>query len=302
MSFNINVKNDLCKINVQSICCMKAELYGICLFSHQFGQNGVVLNTENVFIAERLVEICRNLVGIELQMYKRKIHNQDDHFTYVVKSNDFTHIIRLMEYFGHDKKEVSLRINRANIEEDCCIGAFLRGVFLSCGLITDPEKGYHLEFNIHHQNISKDFMFLLQELDLFPKFVSRKGNFIVYYKESENVEDILSSMGATKAAFGIMDVKVIKSVRNKVNRLANCETANIGKTVAASSDQIEAIKILRKRGMLRSLTNELREVARLRIKSPELSLRELGELMSPKLSRSGVSHRLKKLIELSQNK
>jgi DNA-binding protein WhiA len=302
MSFNMDVKNELCKNNTQSNCCIKAELYGICLFSHHFGHNGIILNTENIVVAERLIEFCRNLIGIELQIYKRKIHNQDEHFTYVVKSNNFTHIIRMMEYFGHDKNEVSLRINRANMEDECCVGAFLRGVFLSCGLIMNPEKGYHLEFNICHQNISKDLMFLMQELELFPKFVLRRGGFIVYYKESENVEDILSLMGATKAAFGIMDVKVIKSVRNKVNRLTNCETANIGKTVAASSEQIKAIRILKKRGMLRSLTNELREVSRLRIKNPELSLRELGELMSPKLSRSGVSHRLKKLIELSQNK
>ena len=207
--------------------------------------------------------------------------------------------LRVLTRFGHAQGEVSLRLNRGNFECENCAAAYLAGAFLACGAVTNPEADYHLEFHLPQYNLSRDLMALLRELDLRPKFMNRKGNQVIYFKESEQIEDCLTRMRATSASLVLMSVKMVKDIRNNANRVANCENANIDKTVAAAAGQVEAIRRLQKCGVMESLPEELQELARLRLDNPEMSLRELGQALTTPLSRSGVNHRLQRLLDMA---
>jgi len=206
---------------------------------------------------------------------------------------------RVLARFGHAPGEVSLRLNRANFDCDVCANAYLRGLFLTCGAVSDPRAAYHLEFRVPYHRLSRDVMTLLHELDLPARMVRRKGTNVVYLKESGHIEDCLTRIGAIQSCLELMNIKMVKDIRNAANRVANCENANVDKTVTAALAQIEAIHRLEQRGGLDSLPDELRELARLRVDNPDLSLRELGARLMPPLSRSGVNHRLQKLMELA---
>lgn len=173
---------------------------------------------------------------------------------------------------------------------------------MTCGTMTDPVKDYHLEFVVPFMNLAKDLSAIIREayeLDLQPGLLNRKGAFVVYVKGSERVADLLTFMGAGNAAMELMQAKMLKEVRNNVNRKNNFETANIDKTASAAAAQVIAIeKILNSSG-ISSLPEELQELAMLRYRNPEMSLRELGETLSEPLSRSGVNHRLQRIIELA---
>jgi DNA-binding protein WhiA len=204
--------------------------------------------------------------------------------------------------FGHTGHEISLRVNRANLENECCRASFLRGVFLSCGTVTDPVKDYHLEFILPYMNLAKDVMALLREgPDFQPALVNRKGSFVVYIKGGDRIAVLLAYLGAGGAAMELMQVRMVKEVRNNVNRKTNFETANIDKTVGASARQVEAICKIRDTVGLSGLPEELRETAELRLEYPELSLRELGLLFQNPVSRSGVNHRLRRLMEEAES-
>ncbi len=153
---------------------------------------------------------------------------------------------KVFDKFGHTLNESNLRINRANISCEQCPGAFLRGVFLSCGTVTDPERGYHLEFVVPYKKLCMDLMKLLDELNLNPKYIIRKGNHVIYFKDSESIEDVLAIIGAQEASLYVMNVKIEKDVKNKINRIVNFELSNIGKTIGASNIQIEAIEYIEK--------------------------------------------------------
>ncbi len=202
---------------------------------------------------------------------------------------------------GLSDRETFHGIICANYEK-CCMDAILQGAFLCGGYVTNPEKNYHLEFVSPNENIANIFSEFLREVYGFsPRTIKRKQNTIVYFKESENIEDMLSTMGAISSALSIMEIKVVKDVRNTVNRQVNCETANLTKTVDAFEKHKAAIEKISRTAGLESLSLPLREVANLRLSYPELSLKELGELANPKISKSGMNHRLKKLIEISES-
>jgi DNA-binding protein WhiA len=175
----------------------------------------------------------------------------------------------------------------------------LRGAFLSCGAVTNPEKDYHLEFSVPYYNLSRDLLALLGEEGFPAKMVSRNGSYIVYIKESERIEDCLTYLGASRGALEMMSVKMVKSIRNETNRRLNCENANIDKTIAAAGAHADAIRRIRAAGALDSLSPELRQLALLREENPDMSLRELGAALDPPLSRSGVNHRLQRLLTIA---
>ena len=205
-----------------------------------------------------------------------------------------------MAYFGHTQSDTSLRINFSNFDCSDCYNSFVAGVFLSCGTVSSPEKDYHLEFSVSYLNLSKSFVTLLNELELEPKTTKRKGYNIIYFKDSESIEDLLYIMGASNSMFEVMNVKIVKEIRNSANRRANCETANIEKTVKASMPQIEAIVKIKKKKGLDSLSPPLREMAEMRLENPEVSLSELAEMFNPPLSRSGANHRLRRLMRIAE--
>jgi DNA-binding protein WhiA len=184
-------------------------------------------------------------------------------------------------------------------QKECCVSAFVQGAFLACGSITNPSNDYHLEFKVKSEKTAQALWNLFEKIGFEFRKIIRNNDNILYIKDSEKIEDILTFMGAVKSSLEIMDIKILKDVRNNINRTTNCETANITRTVDASTVQISAInKIISKKGF-DYIPDELQEIAQKRIENPEISLRELKDLLSVNLSKSGVNHRLKKLIEIS---
>lgn len=294
MTFAASVKEELCSVPLERECCATAECYGFLLFSKQVDASGIVFQTEYKNVARRYRELLRVVCGVSALLISPD-RRGGNHTVSVPSASS----LRVLERFGHTGQELSLRLNRANLEQECCYGAFLRGAFLACGTLSNPERDYHLEFFLPRRKLAEDLCVLLREMDLPFKVTSRRGAAVAYCKESEHIEDLLTMMQATQSTLRLMNIKIYKDVRNRVNRVTNCETANLTKTVEAVRRQTQAIERLQRVGMLPTLPAALQEAARLRLENPELSLSELGAMMSPPLSRSGMNHRLQKLMELA---
>ena len=304
MSFSSEIKKELCSAEAFDRDTLKAELYGMLLFGKSFSEDKISFKTENTYACKRITFLLQNLYMpiIEKQTALRTKSN-DSHLykIIIVDSNDCK---RIFEDFGHSKSQITLRVNRANLGSDELSSAFIRGVFLGCGSVSDPMKGYHAEFCVPHKNLSLDLCKILSEVtecDFTPKTIVRNGSYVVYFKGSEQICDLLTYIGAPISAMEIMGTKAVKQVRNNVNRRINGEVANIGKIASASAKQLEAIEYIRKTRGLDTLPDDLREIAYLRLENPEMSLRDLGQNLSPPISRSGANHRIQRLLEYAQN-
>lgn len=299
MSYAHDVKIELCEKVPQDANGRHAQAYGLLLFGRHFGPKGISLRTEHARVAACCASLLDALFAVQPAQCMR---TRADGRSYMELSvHPPARAMELFTSFGYDLRTVSLRINRANMETEENVRDFLRGAFLSCGSVVDPEKDYHLEFVTPHLNLGKDLTCLLEEQGFEPKNIWRGGKFIVYFKDSGQIEDLLTYMGAVRQSLELMNIKVYKDLRNKVNRVTNCETANIGKTVNAASEQVAAIKRLMETHGYEQMPEELREMARLRLAHPDMSLRELGTLLEQPLSRSGVNHRLRKIMEFAKN-
>lgn len=295
MSFSYHVKRELCGLPLDKPCCCKAECYGMLLGSRNFSKQEIVLKSEYEEIARRYCRLLKEVCGISLRpvlparaggFYTVKIARQDQR-------------LMVLAAFGYTGEEPFLRINRGNFEDDCCAAAFLRGLFLTCGSITDPTKDYHAELSVGRYHIATDLAAFMDEYLTRPKVTTRKSGYVVYLKESERIEDFLTLMQATNSSLELMQVKIVKDLRNKVNRATNCETANLTKSLEAGRRQLEAITFLEQTASLDMLSPELKEIAMLRRDNPEASLSELGQMLSEPLSRSGANHRLAKIVEIA---
>lgn len=299
MSFSSEIKTELCKIENKRECCLKAECYGVWLFSRCFSRKEAFYVTENRKLAQRMLELAAMAAGASGELsYGVSRRKKPAYRVYLL---DVQNRRQLLEAFGHTGLETSLRINRGVLENDCCCAAFLRGAFLSCGMATDPNKGYRLEFTVAHKNLANDLYTLLHEVAAFqvsPAVVSRKGAYVVYLKESGQIENLLTYMGAAGASMELMQVKMYKEAKNDINRKTNFETANMDKTYSASARQIAAIASICDGPGLDSLPEDLRQLARLRLENPEMSLRELAEAI--KLSRSAVNYRMCRLLKIGE--
>lgn len=185
------------------------------------------------------------------------------------------------------------------VERSCCKQAFMRGAFLACGSLTDPNKGYHLELVCENEPSADLLMYIMKEFKLSPKRVTRKKYDVVYLKDGSAIVDFLNIIGAHNALMDMENIRILKDVRNSVNRRVNCETANINKTVSAAVRQIEDIKYIEREKGLKILPDNLRKVAEIRIEEPDISLREIGEMLNPPVGKSGVNHRLRKISEIA---
>lgn len=299
MSFTSDIKFELCRLENKKLCCMKAECYGIWLFSKCFSLKDSAFVTENGAVARRMAELSAAAAGAQPEtsfvMSRRKKP------AYRVTLPEEESRYGLLSAFGHTGQEPSLRIRRENLKGPCCARAFLRGSFLACGTVTDPYKEYHLEFSVPYQNLAKDFLLLLEEgtgRNFTPSVSRRKGLWVVYLKDSGQIEDLLTYLGASSASMELMQVKMYKEARNNINRKSNFETANIDKTYSASARQTAAIAVINDTIGIGALPEELRALARLRLEHTGMTLRELSQVLG--ISRSGVNHRLQKLIELGE--
>ena len=292
MSFSSDVKSEISKTENISSCCLHAQVYGLVLFAH-FSKYNLSITTENIDVFSLYLSYLRDYCLVEPTVSDSGTKKM----TAYIKSDSDKE--KVFERFGHSSKEATLRINRANISDECCASAFLRGVFLSCGTVTDPERGYHLEFVVPYKRLCTDLMKFMDELNLRPKYIVRKGNHIIYFKDSESIEDILAIIGAQDASLYVMGIKIEKDVKNKVNRKLNFEMSNITKTVDAAQIQVDAIEYIESKTGISSLPDNLQKIAYLRLENPESSLSDLCKLSDEPISRSGINHRLSRIVEIA---
>ncbi len=292
MSFSSETKIKLCGQGSGNKCCKKAEAYALLLFSGLLNDNAdTVYRTKYKYIADEIAVFAAEVCHVAVDITKPK--GDDGRAYYIVSIPYRADREELAEMFGDDD---SIRL--AMFEKACCFSAFIRGAFLACGSVTDPKKDYHLEFEISSESLSEAFIKILNFNGIVNAGLSeRKGNYLVYFKDSEIIEQLLLEMGAQKASFQIFEERSIRDMRNRVQRQTNCDSANMRKTSDAAAKQLVAIRKVCEVKGLDSLPEDLKEIAELRLNNPGMSLRELGECLEPPLSRSGVNHRLKRLLE-----
>lgn len=295
MSFSSEAKTELCREPMQRRCCAVAEAYGILLYCNLFTMDEIRIVSSSAALAERLPKLFKKAFNLGFDPEPSvEIRGKR-----TLSITDKESLGRIMEAFGYDAKGIlAHHINLGVLEESCCKAAFLRGAFLAGGSITDPAKSYHLELVTDHYNVSRETYALLLELGFSPKDATRGGNYIIYFKQSEAIEDLFTLLGAPVSAMEIMSAKVEKDMRNAVNRRVNCDSANADKVVSAAQEQLDAIRRIEKTTGLEGLPEKLREAALLRIANPAASLSDLAALSMPPVSKSCISHRLRKLTEL----
>lgn len=293
MSFSGNVKSELCRDELEKSCCALAECMGTLLYANTFAPDCIRIVTESRDFGLRLPRLFRKGLGVRFDVLPEQ--DTAGKLTYLI--TDAEKIRRVFELCGFSaENSISLHVNFALLERECCRRAFLRGAFLAGGSVTDPEKRYHLELSTTHLKASRETGTLLLEMELAAKETERKGSSVLYYKQSESIEDFLTAIGAPISAMAVMSAKIEKEWRNEANRRVNCDSANVDKTVEAAQEQLAAIRLLDDRGILQTLPEKLRETAALRMEHPEATLSELAALHDPPATKSAVNHRMRKLL------
>ena len=298
LSFSASAKAEVCRNMPAKHCCALAECFGILLFCNSFTGENIRIITESREFANMLPKLFKKAFSMDFDIQPAPEAAGKLNF----QITDPDKIGDIMEWYGFDPQDtLSMHINLAVIEEECCKSAFLRGAFLAGGSVTDPVKGYHMELNTTHQSVAREGLSLIHEAVGFsPKSAARGGGQVLYFKQSDLICDYLTYLGAHVAAMGIMEAKLEKELNNNVNRRCNCDDANISKVVEAAQEQLNAIQILQARNLYDQLPVKVRQAAEARLKHPEASLTELAAMMEPSITKPAMSHRLKKLVQLAQ--
>lgn len=296
-SFSASAKAEICREFPQSGCCAMAECFGILLFCNSFRNDGIKIITESTDFAQLLPKLFKKAFGFGFDVQAGEGKGGKQIFQ-ILKPEKVTSI---MNAFGFDTQQTfSLHINLPIVENECCKVSFLRGAFLSGGSVTDPGKGYHLELATTHHSVAKECYLIIQEtMGFLPKLASRSGGQVVYLKQSEQIADFLTRLGAPLASMGIIEARLEHELNNQVNRRCNCDDANITKVVEASQEHLNAIRILREQDQFDQLPEKLKQAALVREANPEASLSELAGLVEPNISKPAMNHRLKRLVELA---
>lgn len=312
MSFSSVVKDELCRHDNAESCCSLSELAAaLCLNGTAAAVAGggfnIRITTENAAFARRIYSIMRKQCLINPEVTIRKSKKLKKHVSYMLYVTPTIGSDRLLgqsgvevDFSGEGNTPELVPSDKKIMERQCCTRAYIRGAFLSGGSISDPEKTYHLEITSRTLRQAQEIKKLLKTFDLNARIITRKGSYVTYLKEGEDIVDFLNVIGAHKALMELENVRILKSMRNTVNRLVNCETANLEKTVNASLRQVENIKYIEEHIGFQKLPENLRKVAELRLEYSEANLTELGQLMTPPLGKSGVNHRLRKLDRIAE--
>lgn len=296
MSFSSEAKAELCQARVDKKCCAIAECYGALLYCNTFSPREIRLITASDGFASRLPRLFKKAFSISFDTVPPEGGGGKKSFSIT----DREKLNQIFSAFGADPDStLSHHINFGVIEEDCCRTSFVRGAFLAGGSVTDPEKRYHLELATPHHSVSREAFSVLLDMGFTPKETQRSGNSLLYFKKADAIADFFTTIGAPVTAMNIMTAKVDKEMRNTITRQINCDSANTDKTVAAAQEQMEAIRRIAKTYGLDALPEPLKDAALLRITNPEASLADLAQLSYPPVTKSCLSHRLKKIISLA---
>ena len=296
MSFSSEAKAELCRTGFGGGCCARAELYGVLLHCNTFTPQEVRVITESGDFAERLPGLLDRAFGVRFDRLPGEGEQK-----YIFQITEMEKISRMIDAFGFDSRQSPvLHINFGLLEEECCRAAFLRGAFLAGGSITEPSKRYHLELVTSHAQASRELAALLTDMGRQPRQTARSGCQVTYFKSSGQIEELLTVMGAPRSALELKNTRAEKQLRNGVNRRVNCEAANLDKAVDAAQEQQLAIRRLYELDRVEGLSAQLKETIILRETYPELTLSQLAEEFDPPITKSGLNHRLRKLVELSK--
>jgi len=311
MSFAADTKSELIRIEVEKKCCILAEIAGFVRMCGTLKLSGggkitIIMATENPAIARRYMKLMKDYfnINVDLEIGQGEgIRKGRAYFLKIPHEEKSEQVLRetgiLMVREGLNY--ISDGIYDGLIKTKCCKKSYLRGAFLGVGTISAPEKGYHIEFVCNSETLANDVKKLINSfVDLHAKTVQRKNRYVVYIKESGQITDLLNIMGAHSHLLVFENVKILKEMRNKANRVSNCDSANLDKTINAAERQIEYIKKIEAKKGLKILPDKLFDVAMLRLENPEASLIELAELMNPPMKKSGINNRFKKIEEIAK--
>ncbi|MBO8159005.1 DNA-binding protein WhiA [Thermosyntropha sp.] len=308
MGFSHEVKDELTRVMPDRLCCSKAELAAFFLAGAKITKDNDIMSlqieTENAATARKIFSLIKQIYGFSssVRMEKRKRFNKERIYivnTPLIGEEESKALGEFLNIEGEGRVRGGVR--RGLVSRNCCRRSFLRGVFLSRGFVSRPEEQYHLEISLNDSRLAADVQKIVSKLGVELKKTERKNSVVLYIKDSEKIADFLRIIEANKALLYFENVRIIKSMRNDVNRQVNCETANLAKTIDASVRQIELLKKLVKEKGVASLPPHLRELAFLRINYPDLSLKELGEMLNPPLTKSGVAYRMRKLEKMAED-
>lgn len=309
MSFSVNTKNELSRVESERKCCQLAEIAGFLRMCGTISLSGggrmnIKLLTENPAATRHFKRLLKDYFDstAKLVIVQNTIRKKGHLYELIIKSEmkaeqilRETGILLVKEGCNYISDGIPFDL----IKSKCCKRSYLKGVFLGAGTISDPEKGYHLEIVCNTELLSNDVKKLVNSFGLHSKVVTRKKSYVVYLKESEEITDFLNILGAHGQLLQLENIRILKEMRNKTNRINNCDNANLDKTVNAAVKQVENITLIQENGQFAFLSEKLREVAELRLENPEASLAELAELLDPPIGKSGINHRLKKIEELA---
>lgn len=306
MSFSVLVKDELARVNGPARCCKLAELSALAKLDGTVqirdGHASLRIMNENAAVARKIFMMLKELFGVQTEIHAERKIKLRKNIVYMVRVSSHPSVLEILSLLGLVTKRGNFEqgIRSALIRRDCCRRAYLRGAFLGGGSISNPEGTYHLEIITTHESYAGELARLMQRFHLSAKVSCRKHWWVVYLKESEQIASFLSIVGAHTALLEFENTRIYKEMRNQVNRLVNCETANLNKSVNAAVRQVANINYVVEHWGLENLPLSLRAVAEARLAYPDISLRELGELMSPKLGKSGINHRMRKIEEMAE--
>ncbi len=305
MSFTAEVKDELSRVEPKRGCCSKAELAALVRIEGTLHISGpdryrLEIATETAPVARIAIKLLHSVYGLKTELTVRRsvLHKTNNYLITVPTQASLPAALRELGVLGEGG--LSLGIEPSLVKRDCCAIAYLRGAFLGGGFVADPQGDFHFELTAESQQLAEDLVVLMQRFDIKARQARRRGTYSVYLKGAEPIVTFLALVGAHRALLRTEDVRIVKSMRNDVNRLVNAEIANQAKTAAASLGQIEAIELIAATRGLENLPPALRELAELRVENPEVSLRQLGELAEPPLSKSAVYHRVRRIEELAE--
>lgn len=292
MSFSLDVKEELVKLVPSEEHCRLAELAALFMFYAKVEYEPVLkvsLSTENKAALRKCFTLLNKTFNISSDIFEK---DSEKSKTFVELNNENSGIYKVFE-------KLDLTDPMPLLKKECCKRAYLRGAFLGAGYVNDPEKAYHLEILSNDSEYSKLLTYLFSEFNIIPKCSIRKKYYVTYLKECGSVSDVLSVIGAHKSMMSMANTRIVKDVRNTVNRRNNCDMANISKAVNAASKQIEDIELIQEKIGLSALPESLSEIATVRMEHPDSSFTELGTFLDPPVGKSGVNHRLRKLSEIA---
>jgi len=305
LSFSAEVKNELARVSVEHGCCHIAELAALMRMGGTMligGNNnlGITFTTENAAVARKVLTLMKRSFDLKTEVVisrSRRLKKANSYMLKVVPSKVVTEVLNVLGMMHGDS--ISAGRDAGLLRRNCCRRAYLRGAFLGGGSVSKPEGEYHLELVTGNQDFAKTLIRLLKTFDLTGKHAERKQDHIVYLKGGDAITSFLRIIGANNALFAFENVRVVKDMRNQVNRLVNCETANLQKTVNAAVRQVDRIHLIDRKIGLGKLPDTLREAAELRLDHPDATLQELVQLAGGQIGKSGMNHRLRNLERIA---